>query len=102
MACAASPQASTKPDRLLPSRRSAPERIISSLTTLVARCEALQRKEFPMLKGFTVPRTPQGRASIDPPPPWHYSSDVLAVEFWADPKVTASMLPRGLSPDPKT
>ena len=55
-----------------------------------------------MLKGFTVPRTPQGRSSIDPPPPWHYSSDVLAVEFWADPKVTASMLPRGLSPDPKT
>jgi hypothetical protein len=37
-----------------------------------------------MLKGFTVPRSPLGQAAIDPPPPWHYSSDVLAVEFWAD------------------
>jgi len=24
-----------------------------------------------MLKGFMVPRSPQGHASIDPPPPWH-------------------------------
>lgn len=55
-----------------------------------------------MLKGYTVPRSPLGQAAIDPPPPWHYSSDVLAVEFWADPKVTAGLLPRGLSPDPKT
>jgi hypothetical protein len=49
-----------------------------------------------MLKGFMVPRSALGHASIDPPPPWHYSGDVLAVEFWADPAVTASMLPQGL------
>src|ERR1700741_2992714 len=49
-----------------------------------------------------VPRSPLGQASIDPPPPWHYSGDVLAVEFQADPKVTAALLPDGLSPDPKT
>jgi acetoacetate decarboxylase len=54
------------------------------------------------MMGFTVPRSPSGRASIDPPPPWHYSGDVLTVEFWADPQVTASLLPRGLRPDPKT
>src|SRR6195256_4896380 len=55
-----------------------------------------------MLKGFMVPRSASGLAVIDPPPPWHYSGDVLAVEFWADPAVTASMLPQGLSADPKT
>ena len=55
-----------------------------------------------MLKGFMVPRSPLGQAPIDPPPPWHYSGDVVAVEFWADPAVTASMLPEGLSADPKT
>jgi len=55
-----------------------------------------------MLKGFMVPRSPQGHASIDPPPPWHYSGDVVAVEFWADPAVTASMLPQGLSADPQS
>jgi hypothetical protein len=54
-----------------------------------------------MLKGFMVPRPALGHACIDPPPPWHYSGDVLAVEFWADPAVTASMLPQGLSADPK-
>jgi acetoacetate decarboxylase len=55
-----------------------------------------------MLKGFMVPRSALGHASIDPAPPWHYSGDVLAVEFWADPAVTASMLPQGLSADPNT
>ena len=55
-----------------------------------------------MLKGYMVPRSPLGQASIDPPPPWHYSGDVLAVEFWADPATTTSMLPDGLSPDPST
>ena len=55
-----------------------------------------------MLKGFMIPRTPLGEAAIDPPPPWHYSGDVLAVEFWADPAVTAAMLPEGMTADPKT
>jgi acetoacetate decarboxylase len=55
-----------------------------------------------MLKGFMVPRSALGQASLDPPPPWHYSGDVIAVEFWADPAVTASLLPQGLSADPKT
>ena len=53
-----------------------------------------------MLKGFTVPKSPFGQAALTPPPPWHYSSDVLGVEFWTDPKATAATLPIGLSPDP--
>ena len=55
-----------------------------------------------MVKGFTVPRSPLGLAAIDPPPPWHYSGDVLGAEFWADSAATAALLPEGLTPDPNT
>jgi hypothetical protein len=55
-----------------------------------------------MLKGFTVPKSPFGQAALTPPPPWHYSSDVVGVEFWTDPKATAATLPNGLSPDPES
>jgi hypothetical protein len=55
-----------------------------------------------MLKGYSVPRTPLGLASATPPPPWHYSSDIVGVEYWTDPRATASLLPVGLLPDPKT
>jgi acetoacetate decarboxylase len=55
-----------------------------------------------MLKGYSVPRTPLGLAAATPPPPWHYSSDIVGVEYWADPKATAALLPSGLTPDPKT
>ena len=54
-----------------------------------------------MLKGFTVPRTPLGRAAATPPPPWHYSSDIVGVEYWADPAAVAALLPNGLAPDPE-
>jgi hypothetical protein len=52
-----------------------------------------------MLKGFTVPRSPLGTAALSPPPPWHYAGDVLAVEFWNDPDVSADILPRGVKLD---
>jgi acetoacetate decarboxylase len=57
-------------------------------------------KELDMLKGFTVPKSPFGQAALTPPPPWHYSSDVVGVEFWTDPEAAAATLPDGLSPDP--
>lgn len=55
-----------------------------------------------MLKGYTVPRTPLGKSSLNPPPPWHYSGDLVGVEFWASPDATAATLPQGLAPDPET
>ena len=55
-----------------------------------------------MLKGFTVPKSPFGRAALTPPPPWHYSSDVVGVEFWTNAEAAAATLPSGLSPDPKS
>ena len=52
-----------------------------------------------MLKGFNYPLTPKGMSTLNPPPPWHYSSDFLDIEFWADPTSVAAILPAGLDPD---
>ena len=43
-----------------------------------------------------VPRTPQGRASIVPSPPWHYSGDVLTIEYRTDPANVEALLPPGV------
>jgi len=52
-----------------------------------------------MLRGFTVPLTPQGQSPLAPSPPWHYSSDCTAIEFWTDPSAVAAILPPGLAVD---
>ena len=52
------------------------------------------------LQGYTVPRTPEGRAGLVPSPPWHYVGDFLVVDFHADPDAAASLLPEGLEPHP--
>jgi acetoacetate decarboxylase len=54
------------------------------------------------LTGYTVPRTPSGRASLVPPPPWHYVGEFLVVDFHADPEAAVSLLPAGLEPHPDT
>jgi acetoacetate decarboxylase len=54
-----------------------------------------------MLKGFTAPRSPLGVAALVPSPPWHFAGDVLAVEFWNDPDVSAHILPTGVELDKK-
>src|ERR1700722_17788590 len=53
-----------------------------------------------MLKGFNYPLTPKGQSTLNPPPPWYYSSDFLNIEFWANPSVVAATLPAGLDSDP--
>ncbi len=45
------------------------------------------------LSGFTFPRTVSGASSILPSPPWHYSGDLLTVEFRTDPSRIAELLP---------
>ena len=54
------------------------------------------------LKGFSVPLTPQGGSALANPPPWHYSSDCMAIEYWANPDAVAALLPLGLKPDGKS
>lgn len=51
-------------------------------------------------QGFTIPRTPEGRSSLVPAPPWHYVGNFLVVDFWADPDAANAFLPAGLSPHP--
>src|ERR1700754_2338028 len=52
------------------------------------------------LKGFNYPLTPKGKSTLNPPPPWNYSSDFLNIEFWAEPAAFAALLPNGLEPYP--
>jgi acetoacetate decarboxylase len=47
-----------------------------------------------------VPHSPEGRASIVPSPPWHYSGDVLTIEYRTDPANVAALLPPGVEPAP--
>jgi acetoacetate decarboxylase len=54
----------------------------------------------PDVTGFLYPRTATGRASLLPPPPWHYSGDLLTVEYRTDPARVAELLPGPLRPAP--
>ncbi len=49
------------------------------------------------LHGLPFPRTASGRASLLPPAPWHYSGDLLTVEYRTDPAAIAARLPEGVS-----
>ncbi|MGH3651085.1 MAG: acetoacetate decarboxylase family protein [Acidimicrobiia bacterium] len=51
--------------------------------------------------GFLFPRTPSGRSSLIPPPPWHYSGEMITVEYRTHPERVAELLPEdaGLSSD---
>ena len=53
---------------------------------------------MPELRGFMVPRSPLGEASVVPPPPWHYSGDVLTIEYRTEPGRVADWLPEGVDP----
>jgi acetoacetate decarboxylase len=48
------------------------------------------------LRGVPFPRTPSGQASLLPPLPWHYSGDLLTVEYRTDPAAIRSFLPEGV------
>jgi acetoacetate decarboxylase len=54
------------------------------------------------LQGFSVPLTPQGKSALATLPPWHYSSDCIAIEYWANPDAIAALLPPGLTGDPNS
>jgi acetoacetate decarboxylase len=53
------------------------------------------------VEGFLHPRTATGRASLIPAPPWHYSGDLLTVEYRTDPARVAELLPDPLGPAPE-
>ena len=45
------------------------------------------------LKGWSLPLSPRGVASLVPPPPWHFSGTAVGVEFRSDPSAVADVLP---------
>jgi acetoacetate decarboxylase len=47
--------------------------------------------------GFLFPRTSTGQSSLLPDMPWHYSGDLLTVEFRTDPDRVAELLPDPLT-----
>lgn len=49
-------------------------------------------------RGFVAPRTPSGRSSLLPAPPWHYSGALLTVEYRTDPDRVIELLPEPLEP----
>ena len=49
------------------------------------------------MAGFLFPRTPSGRSSLIPEPPWHYSGEMITVEYRTDPARVAELLPEGAS-----
>src|ERR1700733_13731588 len=65
-------------------------------------CDCFHEGCTNMLHGFSVPLTPQGKSALASPPPWHYSSDCLAIEYWTDPAAIAALLPPGVTPDEKS
>jgi acetoacetate decarboxylase len=52
------------------------------------------------LRGWTLPQTATGRSSIVAPPPWHYSGEIVAVDFTAPVDAVAALLPDGMQPAP--
>ncbi len=47
------------------------------------------------MSGFLFPKTPSGRSSLIPEPPWHYSGEMLSVEYRTNPDRVADLLPEG-------
>lgn len=45
------------------------------------------------LHGFVAPFTPSGRSALVPSPPWHYSGDLITVEYRTDVQKVRSLLP---------
>lgn len=51
-----------------------------------------------MLKGYSLPLSPNGTSNLVPAPPWHYVGSCLVIEYWADPDAVTSFLHPGLEP----
>ena len=50
------------------------------------------------MAGFYYPRTASGKSAILPPVPWHYSGELITLEYRTDPAAVAELLPPGIEP----
>lgn len=53
-------------------------------------------KEVQPVSNFYYPRTPSGKAAILPPVPWHYSGELITIEYRTDVDAVRSLLPDDL------
>jgi len=49
-----------------------------------------------IMTGFLFPRTPTGQGTLLPPPPWHYSGQLLTFEYRTDVDAIRGHLPDGV------
>jgi acetoacetate decarboxylase len=52
------------------------------------------------LKGYMLPLSPEGRASLMDPPPWHYGGEAMHLNFRADPSRVRALIPEPLEMGP--
>ncbi|MEV7771725.1 enduracididine biosynthesis enzyme MppR [Kitasatospora sp. NPDC086791] len=50
------------------------------------------------LRGYSLPLSPSGRSSMITAPPWHFTGEVVMVDYRVDPDAAAAFLPPGLTP----
>lgn len=50
------------------------------------------------LLGWTLPQSPTGHSAMLPAPPWHYSGEIIAVDYTADATKVAGYVPDGFVP----
>ena len=50
------------------------------------------------LQGWTLPQSATAKSATLPPPPWHYSGEIIAVDFLADPARVDELAPPGFAP----
>lgn len=51
---------------------------------------------MPQQLGFFAPRSATGKSALLPDPPWHYSGDLLTIEYRVEPKRVRELLPEPL------
>nr|VFJ59132.1 MAG: Acetoacetate decarboxylase (ADC) [Candidatus Kentron sp. FM]VFJ59621.1 MAG: Acetoacetate decarboxylase (ADC) [Candidatus Kentron sp. FM]VFK12263.1 MAG: Acetoacetate decarboxylase (ADC) [Candidatus Kentron sp. FM] len=49
---------------------------------------------------LNAPLTPAGKTAMFRPPPWRFSMDIVAVEYYLEPGLIERYLPKELAPDP--
>lgn len=50
--------------------------------------------------GYSLPLSPDGTSAAITPPPWHFSGEVIMIDYRVDAAVAARFLPPGLAPGP--
>ncbi len=66
--------------------------LVDSVTVTLAR----ESRSSGQLRGYSQPLSPSGRRSLVSPPPWHFSGEVILVDYRARPDRVRAILPAEL------